>query len=81
MALTGLGTQFNADSNSLTAQTEAARNAELLEQSQWQAGYDLQQQQFEQSKQSSLFEQMYALLLKKKISKSQFESATGIDLR
>ena len=81
MALANLQTQYGADVTSLEAENNASRNAELAQYRQWKDNYDLQQQQLEQSKQSSVFDQAYALLLKRKITKAQFEAMTGIDLR
>ena len=87
-ALADLGNQYNADLSSLKAQTEAERRAALLSQDQWQADYDMSLRQMDQaqqqlafSKQKSVYDQAYALLIKRKITKKQFEAMTGIQLR
>ena len=81
LALGNLKTQYGADTASLLAETEAAKNAELLSQSQWQAGYDLQQRQLAQSEADSKFQIAYTLLAARKITKKQFEDMTGYDLK
>lgn len=94
LALSNLNTQFGADVNSMTAQNNAARNAELLAQNQWQSGYDLQNRQFDfqgrqfdyQKEQDVLkqenteFGYALSLLEKRKITRRQFENMTGVKL-
>jgi len=48
-ALSNLDRQYNADVSAISAQNNAARNAEQLAHSQWQAGHNLQQQQLRNS--------------------------------
>ena len=48
---------------------------------QWRSGYDLSVDQYELSRSSRIFEQAWALLQKKRITKAQFEQWTGIRLR
>ena len=81
LALTNLDTQYGADMNSMTAQNNAARNAEYMQQNQWQSGHDLQKQQFEQQKKDALYGQAYGLFKSGMITKAQFKAMTGITLR
>ena len=80
LALGNLNTQFDANMASATSQNQAALNAELSQYSQWQANYEMQQEQMAQTQQSAIFDQAYALYVKKKISRRQFENMTGLDL-
>lgn len=74
LALSNLGLQYGADLTSLSAKTEAERNAALLEQSRWET-------QQEQSRQKSVFDQAYSLYRKRLITAAQFTAMTGIALR
>lgn len=81
LALANLDTQYSADTFALEQQNQAEFNAALMAYDQWRSGYDLSADQFELSKSSSIFEQAWALLQKKRITKAQFERWTGIKLR
>lgn len=81
LALANLGTQYSADTFALEQQNQAELNAALMAYDQWRSGYDLSADQFELSKSSSIFDQAWALLKKKRITKAQFEQWTGIKLR
>lgn len=74
LALANLGVQHGADVASLSANTEAGRNAALLEQSRWEAQYD-------QARQKSVFDQALELYKKRLITAAQFTAMTGIALR
>jgi hypothetical protein len=81
LALANLDTQYSADTFALEQQNQAELNAALMAYDQWRSGYDLSVDQFELSKSSRIFEQAWALLRKKRITRAQFEQWTGIKLR
>ncbi|MGI5850415.1 MAG: hypothetical protein ACOX8Q_10210 [Christensenellales bacterium] len=81
LALANLSTDYETDLSSLTAQMESDKNVAKLAQDQWQEGYELQQKQFEQSQQDSIFSQAFSLYNKRLITKAQFKAMTGIDVR
>jgi len=81
LALANLDTQYRADTFALEQQNQAELNAALMAYDQWRSGYDLSVDQYELSRSSRVFEQAWALLQKKRITKAQFEQWTGIRLR
>ncbi len=81
LALANLDTAYRANVNSAAAETEAQRIAAQLSQSHFEVSNALSQNQYELSKSGSLFSQYYQLLKAKRITKKQFEQATGIDLK
>lgn len=81
LALANLDTAYRGNVNSAAAETEAQRIAAQLSQSRFEVSNALSQNQYEMSKSGSLFSQYYQLLKAKRITKKQFEQATGIDLK
>lgn len=74
LALANLGVQYSADLAGISANTEAQRNAALLEQQRWEA-------QQAQSQANSVFDQAYKLYRKRLITAAQFTAMTGVKLR
>jgi hypothetical protein len=81
LALSNLDTQYKSDDLALEQQNQADLNAALTAYDQWRSGYDLSNQEYELSQSNSAFDQAWALLQKKRITKDQFEVWTGIKLR
>lgn len=81
LALDKLGIQKTAELNSLGSQIESQRNQAYLDQGNWEKNYSLQQNQLDLTKSDSAFNKAYDLYIKKLITKKQFESMTGIDIR
>lgn len=81
LALTNLDTTHNAANTSVTAELDAQRIGAQLAQSQFDQNLELSQSQYDLAQKNSIFDQYYALLKDKRITKDEFELATGIDLR
>ena len=81
LALDKLGIQEGAERGSSDLQIDSQRNQALLDQGNWEKGYGLQQSQYGLSKSDSAFNQAFELYSKKLITKKQFESMTGLDIR
>jgi hypothetical protein len=81
LALANLDTTYQGNVSSVTADYEAQKIAAQLSQNQFDQNYALSQSQYELSKSDSVFSQYYQLLKAKRITKKQFEQATGYDLK
>ena len=79
-ALADLASQYNADSQNVSASIGAQRLNDQLAYEQWKSGHELQSDQFEWSMENAKLNQLIDLLRSKKISKKQFETLSGIKL-
>lgn len=81
LALGKLGIQEGAEINSSDLQIDAQREQAMLDQGNWEKNYGLQQSQYDLARSDSTFNKAFDLYSKKLITKKQFESMTGLDIR